>query len=627
MLARLARLAPLAWLVPCALALFAYRSLGDFSFAADARMLILDNPWLHDPHGAWAQVTHDYFWSASGNIIPYWRPLTKLSWWAEWQAFGPSAGSFLAVGLAWFVAGTAGLYRLARDLGAGRAAAVGVAALYALHPVAVEPVALLMARSDVVAAAGTVWAVTAWRRWRAGGPAARAWLALHLVALVVALASKEVAVVVPAVLAAWTLLDPERPSTLRRRLTGLAPSVVLAVAYLAVRRAVLAAEHPDLPAAHLDVRPLRLVASLGAYLANTWPLSLASGVRNLPIAEAASAGHLARSVVVLAVTLVVAAYAWRKDRPALALLAWALGALAPVVLTADISVPSGPEELPLADRWLFHALAPALLVWWRLFDRAAVTLPARRAAAALVALACGWLLARSTPDRARFRDELAMLDDEDHAVLHVIPPEYVTAHDRCRFEERQVARAELRGDTSTALAAAEHAASVCGRTAERVADLLDAHLRAGRTEHLAALADEALALPPRDRRGNARVALDAGLAYLSAGRTSEAERWLARSVELGSAPCALPWVPLAELARARADEGEAATRLEHAYVCGGRSDASLLLAAATWLSERGADPRRAQALLTQAARHDLTPDQADQAERVRRALTTPRPRP
>ena len=77
---RLVQLAFFAWVLPCLAALIAYRCVAGFQFAADARMLILDNRLLQDATGAWAQVVHDYFWSSSGSMIPYWRPLTKLSW-------------------------------------------------------------------------------------------------------------------------------------------------------------------------------------------------------------------------------------------------------------------------------------------------------------------------------------------------------------------------------------------------------------------------------------------------------------------------------------------------------------------------------------------------------------------
>jgi hypothetical protein len=76
---------------------------------------------------------------------------------------------------------------------------------------------------------------------------------------------------------------------------------------------------------------------------------------------------------------------------------------------------------------------------------------------------------------------------------------------------------------------------------------------------------------------------------------------------------------MAESARARGDVSGAAGRLEHAYECGGKRDASLLIAAATWLA--GAhEEAHARALLAIASRHTLTPDQAAQATVIAKAI-------
>ena len=164
-----------------------------------------------------------------------------------------------------------------------------------------------------------------------------------------------------------------------------------------------------------------------------------SGVRNLPIAEARSWGFIVRAVLVLGALAGVALYAARRDRFLLALLAWALLALLPVLLTADISVPVGADTLPVSDRWLYHALGPTIVAWVRLVEPLARTLPVQRALTAGAAVWAAWMLVRCS------------------------------AEDRCRFEERKVARAQLRGDSDATDAAAREALAVCGRTPERVA--------------------------------------------------------------------------------------------------------------------------------------------------------------
>ena len=102
-------------------------------FVADARFLLADNRYL-DGWSAWrATLTHDYFWSSSGALIPYWRPLTKLSWLVEAQAFGRgSALGFHAVQLGLDRPRGRGRRRAGaaarRDAGVGGAGGAGVRA-------------------------------------------------------------------------------------------------------------------------------------------------------------------------------------------------------------------------------------------------------------------------------------------------------------------------------------------------------------------------------------------------------------------------------------------------------------------------------------------------------------------
>ncbi|MFI5299102.1 MAG: hypothetical protein ACHREM_13480 [Polyangiales bacterium] len=609
------------WLLPIAVTLFAFRSVGTFEFAADARMLILDNGYLQTG-SAWDQVRHDYFWSSSGSIIPYWRPWTKLSWWLEWRAFGPHAPSFVWVSVLWHCLGVAGVQRLALDLRLHRYAAFLVAIAFALHPVTVEPVSMIMARSDVVAAAGMVWSVIAFRRWALGTRHRGRWLLVHGLATMFALASKEVAATIPLLIAGFavTELEPTAQWRGRARAIGLAlaPSVLMTVVYLVVRRHLLALEHPDLPKTSLDTRWIRPFASLAFYAQGAFPLAPSSIVRDLPMSEAKSAWFVARA---LATWIAMGAGLWlgfRRDRRLLPLLGWSIVALLPVVLTRDISVPVGPGKLALADRWLYAALAPSLLAWAIVVESFVTTVSRAKAALAGMGVWSLYLLSRSTEDRGRLASELAMLDDEDR-VFDAIPAAHRTLEDRCRVEERKVARALMKDEPQLAYTTSADALAVCGRTPERVSDLLDAAVRTQRWVEASSLADEAVAHPPRDPRGNRRLTFDIGTAFVARGRGVDGERWLGKTVELGTPMCALPWIAMAEATRARKDIPGAAKRLENAYECGGKRDPSLLIAGATWLADAG-ESDRARALLGRAAGHTLSPDQAAQAAMVSKAL-------
>ncbi len=192
------------WLLAPLAVLWVFRGVAAFDFVADARFLIAENTYIRDLHQLWPTLTRNYFWSSSGAAIPYWRPLTKLSWLLEYQLFAGWPGGYMLVQLGWFLLGVLGVQGLARGLGCARSWAATAGLLFGLSPVAIEPVCLLMARSDVVAGTAAVWSVLAFLRWQARGSAA--WAALHLVAAVLALASKESAVILAPVLTGWVLL-------------------------------------------------------------------------------------------------------------------------------------------------------------------------------------------------------------------------------------------------------------------------------------------------------------------------------------------------------------------------------------------------------------------------------------
>lgn len=147
-----------AWLLAPIVCLLAYRSVLEFEFIGDAIFLIKENLYMHDLSFWWQNLIHDYFWSSSGNIIPYWRPLTKISWLAEYWAFGDWAGGFQVVQLGWHVLGTIGVGLIARALGLHVYLVIVSGLIFALHPIAIAAVSMIMARSDVVCHVSLIWA-------------------------------------------------------------------------------------------------------------------------------------------------------------------------------------------------------------------------------------------------------------------------------------------------------------------------------------------------------------------------------------------------------------------------------------------------------------------------------------
>lgn len=524
--------------------LVAYAGSLGYGFVADARFLIADNRYLDGWSYFWPTLTHDYFWSSSGATIPYWRPVTKLSWLVEAQLFGRGAAPFHAVQLGWLVLAVAGVYALARRLGASQPWAGAAAILLALHPTVIEPACLLMARSDVTALGCTLWAIVAWHAWQTAEARRRrvAWAALHVVACALALGSKESSVLLPAVLTAWALALGLRG----RALGTLAPSWLLTLVYLGLRARVL---HVPTPGASFDA--LRLFVGLGAYGWALLPLRLSSPLHNISQAEAHAASTLlVASLVWLALVAGTAAALWRRKPAALGLVALGVASLMPVLLGPTPHVPGAAGKYALADRWAITAAA-ALAVGLAL---AAKRLRPRLAAVAAAALALWTLgalvLAPTLHGYYRSDETLLALEDLQYEEL---PARFRTVEDRCRARDRQMARAVAAGDADAALALVRAAPAECPVGAADRFNLLSALVQRGRFAEARPLVEPLLSKFSLDRRYLGPAEYLAGVTLVETGDPARGEQLLLSALRGGVHSCAL----IGRLAEAAARQGHA----------------------------------------------------------------------
>jgi hypothetical protein len=427
---------------------------------------------------------------------------------------------------------------LARRLGAPVAWAALAVLLFGLHPALVEAGCLLMARSDVAVVACTLWALYGWLRWREGW---RAGAAVHVVALAGALASKEAAVVLPAVLTLWALAS--RP----RRMATVAPAWALALAYLVARRLVLGAG----PAASFD--PLRIFVGVGVYGAGLVPLRITTGVRNLSFAEARAASTLVMAALVwLALAAGVVLAARRRAAAALGLIALGAASLLPVLVGPTPSVPGIEGKYAFADRWLVTAAAAASVG----LVLAAARLPRRgqRPVAGVLALWCVASLVIAGAAHAYYASDVTLLDREDEDYQEK-PERYRTVEDRCRFRERQLVRAAAGGDADEALRLVREAPAECPPDAMMRFNVASVLAQRGRFAEARPLADELLARFELPARYHAPLLYLDGVAALRTGDAARAERLLTAALHEGLGSCAI-FARLAEAtgAQGRADE-------------------------------------------------------------------------
>lgn len=538
-------------LFPLVVIAIGYGAIVRFDLVADARLLIRENTFLRRWDQLVPNLAHDYFWSSSGASIPYWRPLTKASWLFEWQLGGGATWVFFVVQLVWLAAAAIGVAGLVRRLDGGAVAGAIAALLFALHPAVIEPAALVMARSDLVAAAALVWSLCGFLDWQRGE---RGGLALHVVALLVALGSKESSVVVlPLAALLWLATAP---TIQRRDLARLLPAAGSIALYLSLRASVLRGA----ASAGVTFDTLRLGVAGARYLRNLVPWSLSSSIRNIPIAEAESAGELVWAALAWAVLLLVAVVlvfrlARHGERRGVWLLVAALLPLLPVLLVKKVYVPSIEGKLALADRWLLGSL---------LFSSIAVALAGDglrrawpRATWPLFAMATVWCGARLVilPSQlAPYANEQALLDKEDET-YRATPDPYRTIEDRCRAADRAMLRAAAANRLDEAESAFRDQPAPCAARVDATFNLLALQVRNRRFLAARPLVD---ALLPRtaelDERNQAPFAYLAGEVLVETGDPARGQKLLEQAIARGVRTCAV----LAALGRAFELQGNAA---------------------------------------------------------------------
>ncbi|HVX88391.1 MAG TPA: hypothetical protein VG940_05645, partial [Gemmatimonadales bacterium] len=233
------------------------------------------------------------------------------------------------------------------------------AALFAVHPVHTEAVAIAVDQGELVVALCAALTVVVWLRWRRGalrdGPAYGALLAAYLTAL----GFKENGLIIPALLVATELTLPG-PATVeaRRRWTALGALALVGAAWWSVRAAVLGGVAGAAPAEGLrgvgavgrGFTMLGVVPEWARLL--VWPAHLQgdySPWEVTPYAGWTAAQTL--GLLIAAAFVVASVIAWRRHRGAAFALAWVALALAPV---SNVVIPTG---ILLAERTLFLASA------------------------------------------------------------------------------------------------------------------------------------------------------------------------------------------------------------------------------------------------------------------------------
>ena len=626
----------LTWALPILAVLIAYRAAPWFAFISDDVFLIPANPFLRGPGALWRNLTHDYFWSASGNAIPYWRPVTKGSWVLEYALWNGWSGGFHMDQVAIHLVSVLGVVYFVRRLGGGNAGGCVAGLVFGLNPNLIEPTCSVMARSDVAVTAAAIWTVVAWFRWVESGRTF--WAVVHGLCLVLALGSKETAVVLPGVLALWAILGAKKGNpilaqevaqevsptvTLAGRMVGfvrkvrhLVPAVILTAAYLVAREFVLGA-HTRVP---LVFDPLRVALVGGQSFFSVLPfhlVAMATSVPKEPWLVPASIVWPTLGWLVFAAALAVSIH--RRRLHSIVLLAWALASLAPILLVSDLNVPVALNLFPLAGRWVapvvaVSAILMGLAVGWRGW------LPRPRLRVVLIVVAAGWALvelATSGSSHAAFRDTDSLVRQQD-AAFFALPEARRTLTDRCDFAERQILRAIKEEHPQQSIEQLDALDKDCLIGGGRFRLLrLRALVDLSRFDDAFVVAVALFREDVMERRHHAEAYYLAGVAASATHQLQTAESWLRTSMVLGYPSCNLR-VSLGLVLAQTGRIVEAAGLYEEAGNCA-LTDARPWLAAATlWMKAQ--QPGQAGAALERALHCPLDGDQRQLAERLAAAL-------
>ena len=212
-----------------ALALLAMGPVLVNDWVQDDTGIILHNPLIKSLSGVWEAFTHPY-WPEKAQERELYRPLQIALFTLQWAIAAGAPWLFRVVNLIAYGLSVAAVFALLRRLAPLPAAWVG-AAVFAVHPVHVEAVAVSVNQGETFVAAILAWCCAVYLDWRRGLLPWRGALLRILPLFTVALFIKEHALVLPGLLFALELSVLRGERSVR---DVLRPAGALLVALLAI---------------------------------------------------------------------------------------------------------------------------------------------------------------------------------------------------------------------------------------------------------------------------------------------------------------------------------------------------------------------------------------------------------
>jgi len=345
-----------AWTLVLLLAATAYVDTLSYQFVWDDGVMILQNQSIRDLRNL-PRLLRDDFTTLTGGAMEghHYRPVMALSLAVDLLLWGPQPAPFHLTNILLHLAVTFLVGRVATAMGAGPGLAGLAALLFAIHPVHVEAVAFVSARSDLLPTLGMLGSVLAYRRAILPGGRHGLWWLVALACQVLALLSKEAAVTLPAVLLLSDLLAP--PSSSPRHRTAWRRAVARSLPFWGVTAVFVAfrfATVLQLAGDRIQGGGLwhRLPGSLEILGRYVWLLLIPTRMQpfySLPRPTSLLEPWPALGLLVAASLLTLLLWCWRRAPLAAFGVGWFLITMIPVL---DL-IPVSPREMGMADRYLY----------------------------------------------------------------------------------------------------------------------------------------------------------------------------------------------------------------------------------------------------------------------------------
>jgi Flp pilus assembly protein TadD len=493
----------------------------DFVYVYDDNAQILENPYVRSfGHLRETLTTSTWSFKPGYGVSNYYRPVMTIGTLLCYHVFGPLAYGFHLTSLLLHAAVVTMLFLFAERLFRDRGAAFSAAALFALHPVHVEPVAWIVAVGELEMT--FFYVLTFWFFLRVGeqrGGRRMGTQAAMTASFLLALGSKEPALTLPPLAAIYEhFYRADRAETSgAEKFLRQAPLWLVFLGYIVMRARLLGAVahstglHPLTPLETL----LSALALLGQYSAKLlWPARLYefyvfhASTRLFEADVLAGLGALALDAVIFVVL-------WKRARPASFGILWLLATLAPVLNAQWM------EVYVFAERYLYLpsvgfclVLGWAAAAWWRAASRQPVWRAAAVTGACLLAALGVRRIVTRVPD---WRDDVTLF-----TVSLAAQPQDYRLHDALGSAYR------LRGDSAGAEREWREALRLEPNNVQTLDSLGALYAQRQRFDQALPLLTQALRLNPHD----AQAHLDLGAAFAETGKLDRAEEQFRAAVLL-----------------------------------------------------------------------------------------------